>query len=528
MARAFTHNIVRDQRLVVGKCARELVDWLEWSCDADASRAGGGGEDAAQEPIEACDFFKLYSFCVFGRVAMGHDFQSIPTNEGGIQRPHPSSSKRCMPPEAAAFESIVANIGLRSTSPRSFLNPAMQLYWIPTRTNRAYWKNSNMVDEMMGQIIGNQLDCMLRSSLQKERVEGNESFEGCPAGENADSSLLSYLIQSSVEKHFSNESSSACPFAASSQSRSTLSASSSCAGISSFQLPSEITPAARKKIIEDVSKILRTLLLAGYETTSISLSFTMYCLANSPRCQERCCEEARRVLVRKKKDVSMNSSHSSDGDGEDSFDADDDDLPYCRAVLMEAIRLNMPVVFTTRVISKDLSLETGNEDDEYGKGSRVTILKGTRIVINPQVIHRDERNFDRAEEFVPERWVRWDECIGGWVDRGYNAEAKKSTEHASSLAASIATPPSLSSKYTIENSQADCIPAANPANFFAFSDGARNCIGRRLALLETTLLIAELFRNLCVGFADKDFELVNKVSFVTVRPSSLPIKFWKR
>ena len=53
-----------------------------------------------------------------------------------------------------------------------------------------------------------------------------------------------------------------------------------------------MTHAARHKIIQDMSKILHTLLLAGYETTALSLSYAMYCLAMSPRCQERCCEEA--------------------------------------------------------------------------------------------------------------------------------------------------------------------------------------------------------------------------------------------
>jgi hypothetical protein len=68
----------------VGKTAQELVDWLAWSCDRDASapRAGEGGEDvadgeAAGEPIEVTDFFKLYSFCVFGFI-IGLSVRRIP------------------------------------------------------------------------------------------------------------------------------------------------------------------------------------------------------------------------------------------------------------------------------------------------------------------------------------------------------------------------------------------------------------------------------------------------------------------
>ena len=520
----------------MGETARELVDWLAWSCDRNAADG-----EAADEPIEATGFFKLYSFCVFGRTAMGYDFGSIPP-AGCPRRRRPSSSRECMPAEAVAFESLNADIGMRATRPVAFVSPPMQLYWIPTRTNRTYWKNSNAVNAMMGRIIGDRMDSMLRSSSssssssssQKEKEKEKEDS-------GARSSLLSYLISSCIEKHYSNQSlSSACPFAASLQSRSssTLSASSSCVGgASSFQPPSEMTHAARYRIIQDVSKILHTLLLAGYDTTALSLSYAMYCLAMSPRCQERCCEEARRVLGRRRRGGgSRDSSNSlSDrDDGDDSFDPDDDDLPYCRAVFTESIRLNMPVVFTTRVISKDLTLETGYNDDANGRGSQATILKGTRVIINPEMIHRDERNFDRALEFVPERWVRWDERTSGWVDRDYKVEAKSiSTEqHApigtASSIATTTTPPSLSSEYSVEHSHADRIPAANPANFFAFSDGARNCVGRRLAIIESTLLIAEILRDLCVGLADRDYEMVKVLNFVSVQPSKLLLKFWKR
>jgi cytochrome P450 len=217
------------------------------------------------------------------------------------------------------------------------------------------------------------------------------------------------------------------------------------------------------------------------------------------------------------------------------FDPDNDGLPYCRAVLTESIRLNMPVVFTTRIISKDLTLATGYKDDANGRSSRATILKGTRVIINPEMIHRDKRNFDRPLEFVPERWVRWDECTSGWVDRDYKTEAKSiwTEQHApmSGTASYIAkkmTPPSLSSEYSVEHSHTDRIPAANPANFFAFSDGARNCVSRRLAMIELTLLIAEILRDLCVGLADRDFKMVKVLSFISISPTTLPLKFWKR
>ncbi|KAL7499868.1 hypothetical protein ACHAWT_008716 [Skeletonema menzelii] len=186
----------------------------------------------------------------------------------------------------------------------------------------------------------------------------------------------------------------------------------------------------------------------------------MYCLSKHPRCQERACEEARRVLPT----LDTNTKF------------DEDALPYCKAIAMEALRIHVPIIFTTRESAKDITLDT---DDE---GGMVTIPKDTRFILNPTMIHLDERNFDRAKEFLPERW----------------------------------------------NAQADTISAANPQSFFAFSDGARNCIGRRLAMMESTIFIAVLFRDMCVDLAEEGYELEKERRFVILVPKALSIAFWKR
>jgi cytochrome P450 len=178
---------------------------------------------------------------------------------------------------------------------------------------------------------------------------------------------------------------------------------------------------------------------------------------------------------------------------------------------MESLRIHTPIIFTTRVSARDIPLDT---DDE---GGMVTIPKNTRFILNPTMIHTDERNFDRATEFIPERWVKWED--GRWVDRDFEKEKLEATRQ---------KPPSLSDKYSNENAIADTISAANPQNFFAFSDGARNCIGRRLAMMESTIFIAVLLRDMCVGLADEGYELVKERRFVILAPKDLSITFWKR
>jgi len=598
VARALTNRIVREGRKVVGVCAVECVDWLKMACGDDRDvneeegREGCGGHGVNKEGkrtvcLEAEGFFKLYTLHVFGRVAMGHDFQCIPTtkkdgnNDDNCTRhgqtckqQHTSnesttSSNRCncltMPPEALAFESLEADIGKRA-SPSSFINPGMQLYWIPTQRNRTYRKNINMVNGLMDRIIGKELEMRLSLLGDEERKTG-EDGSSCDADANglmdesqrSDTSkasdgsgektenIVTHLLQSCIERHFSEQSTKSrmsvlsrlfSPSQSSQTSRCPFTSSSSNIITNNFTStpPSQITNADKQKIIQDVFKILHTLLVAGYGTTAISLSYVMYCLSKNPRCQERCCEEARRVLGKRERSSKSGTSSADEGSQSESassqnteMDVDDDDLPYCRAVVTESIRLHVPILFTTRVISKDLTLDTD------GNGGKATLLQGTRAMINPKMIHLDERNFVRAEEFVPERWVKWGDGSESWVQRDYEEELKNQSMEeekvgmsSSSLNASL-SPPSISSEYPNEHASADNIPAANPANFFSFSDGARNCVGRRLAILESTILVAVLFRDMCVGLkGGDDFELVEESRFVTVKPVSLPLVFWKR
>jgi cytochrome P450 len=147
-----------------------------------------------------------------------------------------------------------------------------------------------------------------------------------------------------------------------------------------------------------------------------------------------------------------------------------------------------------------MTFDTGNGDE------RVTLPKGTKALISPSAVHRDERNFERAQEFIPERWVKWDGQK--WVNRDYEQERKMMSESNSDSPGSIS--------------------AANPQNFFAFSDGSRNCVGKRLAILESSVMIAMLLRDMKVDMAEKNFKLVTKRKFATVGPVSLPVMFQRR
>jgi cytochrome P450 len=120
----------------------------------------------------------------------------------------------------------------------------------------------------------------------------------------------------------------------------------------------------------------RTFLLAGHETTAISLSWSFYLLATHPQIQQALAEELDRVL-----------------DGRLPTAADMPNLKLTERVVLEAMRL-FPPAFT---IGREAV-----EDFELGP---YTIPAGTTIFMSQWVMHRDERYYEQPETFDPDRWL---------------------------------------------------------------------------------------------------------------------------
>ncbi|WP_185977260.1 cytochrome P450 [Haloglomus irregulare] len=118
-----------------------------------------------------------------------------------------------------------------------------------------------------------------------------------------------------------------------------------------------------------------TFLIAGHETTALSLSYTQSLLAWHPEIRARVREEVREVVG----DETPAYEHYAD-------------LEYTGQVYAEALRLYPPAWAVFRRTTEPVEL------GDY----RVPADAG---VIMPQwSIHRDERYFDRPDEFDPSRW----------------------------------------------------------------------------------------------------------------------------
>lgn len=119
-----------------------------------------------------------------------------------------------------------------------------------------------------------------------------------------------------------------------------------------------------------------TLILAGHETTALTLSFALDLLARHPDASARLAKEIAEVL----------------GDGAATA-ADLPKLEYADAVVREALRLYPPAWAIGREATADLVI------------GGYPIPKGTQIWAAQWVVHRDARWFPNPRAFEPERWL---------------------------------------------------------------------------------------------------------------------------
>lgn len=121
-----------------------------------------------------------------------------------------------------------------------------------------------------------------------------------------------------------------------------------------------------------------TLLFAGHETTSNSLTWTFYMLAKHPEVEARVEAEVRSVL----------------GGRPPTLD-DLKNLPYLDMVIKESMRI-LPVVWAyMREPQADVALSDGR-----------VLPRGCVVFISPYVLHHNPRYFADPEVFRPERFSR--------------------------------------------------------------------------------------------------------------------------
>jgi cytochrome P450 len=121
---------------------------------------------------------------------------------------------------------------------------------------------------------------------------------------------------------------------------------------------------------------IMTFLLAGHETTAVSLSWTWYLLSEHPEAAQKLRQELDAVLggrTPRLEDLAR--------------------LPYTEKVVKESMRLYPPAWSLARTAVKETEIA----------GYRVPA--GANVVMSPWILHRDARFFGHPHQFDPDRWT---------------------------------------------------------------------------------------------------------------------------
>jgi cytochrome P450 len=128
---------------------------------------------------------------------------------------------------------------------------------------------------------------------------------------------------------------------------------------------------------EQIRDEVMTILLAGHDTTALTLTYAWYLLARHPEAERRLHEEVDEVLP----------------DGRPPTLAQVRDLEYTERVLKESMRLYPPVYLMFREPRTDVRIG----------GYRIP--EGSAVMLPQWVVHRSPDHWDDPETFDPGRWT---------------------------------------------------------------------------------------------------------------------------
>ncbi|KAI8380389.1 cytochrome P-450 cyp509A1 [Blakeslea trispora] len=126
---------------------------------------------------------------------------------------------------------------------------------------------------------------------------------------------------------------------------------------------------------------LSAFFLAGHDTTSHSLAYTLYHLAIHPEIQEKARQEAIRILGDAPKDVLPNLEQTKQ-------------FEYINQVIKESMRISPPVIrVPTRLAAEDTAI------------SSTALPKGTKVRVDIYSIHNNKHIWTHPEKFDPDRFA---------------------------------------------------------------------------------------------------------------------------
>ncbi|XP_072233632.1 sterol 26-hydroxylase, mitochondrial [Leuresthes tenuis] len=198
------------------------------------------------------------------------------------------------------------------------------------------------------------------------------------------------------------------------------------------------------------------LMLGGVDTTSNTLSWALYHLARDPGVQERLHTEVNSVCPDRREPTTEDLGR----------------MPYLKAVIKETLRLYPVVHGNGRFISEKEVIV-----DNYW------FPKKTQFHLCHYAASHDEAEFVRAEDFLPERWLR--------------AETPGSFTH-------------------------------HPYSFIPFGVGVRACVGKRVAEMEMFFALSRLMQHYQVEPEDGAPTVAPKTRTLLIPSEPINLRFLPR
>lgn len=234
---------------------------------------------------------------------------------------------------------------------------------------------------------------------------------------------------------------------------------------------------ARDDVVASVVDIMG----AAVDSTATSLQWAMYLFARNPHKQAILRDELLRVL---------GTSTSESAIGNEQLQQ----MPYLKACVKELLRLYPVIPLIGRVAQKPVEMD----------GYR--FATGTQFNVVTVAAGRSDDIFERADQFVPERWLR-----GKRESSAANDEQSVSSSNETTSVEGCPAKAASSTQSVAISPEADSI---NRYASMAFGFGARSCIGRRVAEAELYLMIANVVRRFRVlppeGVAPADYRVGEK------------------
>lgn len=228
----------------------------------------------------------------------------------------------------------------------------------------------------------------------------------------------------------------------------------------------------------DVMWHMDMFIVAGHDTSTASISWTLYMLAHHPQAQELAAREVRQYL-----------EHLQKSDGQQPNQLNLKRLPYLECCIKEALRLHPVAPFLGRSALSDLHLQPQVDSHEI-----ITIPAHVDVTVFYDYAHRQEKYFPQAGKFRPERYLETRTTFDFAKFKGQDLWWTK----------------------------------ANRTSF-PFSLGERGCLGQQYAMSQMKLLFVRLLsRYEIIPLSNSGEKMIHDEHHFLTKPPSFPVKFVRR